>query len=134
LNKYLIAASCLSVFTFCVHVFVGGPEIHEPLLASNASDLVRAVGSVIWHAISAMLFLNSCALAYAARNNQTAIPVVLLVVAQYLAFVLLFTGYGFARFGTVLVMPQWTGFLTISLLAIWGIKFGRAEPQAGGNL
>ena len=130
MNKPLFAASCLSFFTFGVHVFLGGPEIHEPLLASNAPDLVRAVGSVIWHAISALIFLNSLALLYASRSPDIAKPVIVLVIAQYLAFVLLFTGYGVTRFGSVFVMPQWTGFLGMSLLALWGAGFFRSKSDA----
>jgi hypothetical protein len=121
MNKPLFAAACLSIFTFGVHVFLGGPEIHVPLLASNASDLVRAVGSVIWHAVSALLLLNSLALFYAASKPLMAKPLVILVVFQYLSFVALFTGYGLARFGSITVMPQWTGFLVMSALALWGI-------------
>ena len=126
MNKPLLAASCVSLLTFCVHVFLGGPEIHEPLLASDAPDLVRAVASVVWHAISAMLFLNSVALLYAARSAVHARPLVLLIVAQYAAFVALFTGYGLARFGSIFVMPQWTGFLVMALLGLWGIGTFRA--------
>jgi hypothetical protein len=124
MNKPLFAAACLSVFTFGVHVFLGGPEIHEPLLASDASELVRAVGSVVWHAVSALLLLNSLALFYASRNPSMAKPLVLLIVFQYLSFVALFTGYGLLRFGSVTVMPQWTGFLVMSALALWGIGSG----------
>ena len=131
MNKPLFAAACLSIFTFGVHVFLGGPEIHEPLLASNASDMVRAVGSVIWHAVSAHLLLNSLALLYAARKPLIARPLVILVAFQYLSFVALFTGYGLARFGSVMVMPQWTGFLVISALALWGIDRRQPALQTG---
>ena len=129
MNKPLFAAACLSIFTFGVHVFLGGPEIHEPLLASNASDLVRAVGSVVWHAISALLLLNSLALFYAAGKSNAARPLVILVVLQYLSFVALFTGYGLARFGSVTIMPQWTGFLIMSALALWGIGAAKGGKQ-----
>jgi hypothetical protein len=129
MNKPLFAAACLSIFTFSVHVFLGGPEIHVPLLASNASDLVRAVGSVIWHAVSALLFLNSLALLYASKKPSLAKPLVILVVFQYFAFVALFIGYGLARFGSITVMPQWTGFLVMSALALWGIGAGNGLKQ-----
>jgi hypothetical protein len=129
MNKPLVAAACLSIFTFGVHVFLGGPEIHEPLLASNASELVRAVGSVVWHAVSALLFLNSLALFYASRKPSMAKPLVILVVFQYLSFVALFTFYGLARFGSVTVMPQWTGFLAMSALALWGIGAGNSAKR-----
>ena len=134
MNRPLFVASCLSFFTFGVHVFLGGPEIHEPLLASNASELVRAVGSVIWHAISAILFLNSLALLYAMRNAATCKPLVLLVAAQYLAFVVLFTGYGMSRFGSIFVMPQWTGFLAMAFLALWGIGLFQSKSEVKGKL
>ncbi len=131
MNKPLFAAACLSALAFGIHVFIGGPGIHEPLLASNASDLVRAVGSVIWHAVSSHLLLNALALLYAARNPSAAKPLAILVAFQYLGFVALFIGYGLARFGSVAVLPQWTGFLVMSVLALWGI--GKRQPalQAG---
>jgi hypothetical protein len=130
MSKTLFTAGCLSLFTTAVHVFLGGPEIHEPLLASDAPELVRAVGSVIWHAISAMLFLNSLALFYAARNSFAARPLAALVCVQYFAFAALFIGYGLARFGSVFIMQQWIGFLVMSLLALWSMTH---SPPAKSN-
>jgi hypothetical protein len=131
MSKTLFAAGCLSLFTTAVHVFLGGPEIHEPLLASDASELVRAVGSVVWHAITAILFLNSLALFHAARNPIVARPLAALICVQYVAFTVLFIGYGLARFGSVFVMPQWTGFLVMSLLALWSMT--HSSPPKGNE-
>jgi hypothetical protein len=133
MNKPLFAAASLSFITFGVHVFLGGPEIHEPLLASNAPDLVRSVGSVVWHAVSALLLLNSLALLYASKKPSLAKPLVILVVTQYLAFVALFTGYGLARFGSLTIMPLWTGFLVMSALALWGIDAFNGSKQRAAS-
>lgn len=123
MSKPLFAAFSLSLLTFGVHVFLGGPEIHEPLLASDAPDLARAVASVIWHAVSAFLFLNSLALLCAAKYPSVARPIAALVAAQYLSFVALFIGYGLTRFGSIAIMPQWTVFLLMSALALWALIF-----------
>lgn len=130
MNKPLLAASCLSFLTCAVHVFLGGPRIHDALMASDASDYARAVGSVVWHATSAILFINSLALIHAARNRAAARPVVWMVLAHYLAFAGLFLACGVVRFGSILVMMQWTAFLAVSLLALWGIARTGAIVEA----
>lgn len=130
MSKPLFVASILSLLTCAVHVFLGGPEIHDALMASDAPDYARAVGSVVWHATSAILFINSLALIYGARNRTAARPLVWLVLAHYLAFAGLFLACGVVYFGSVLIMMQWVAFLAISLLALWGIARTGAVVEA----
>jgi hypothetical protein len=108
-----------------VHVTYGGVRIHKPLLQSDASRLVRAVGSVIWHAATAMMLLNSIALLYASTQSAASVPLVVLVIVQYLAAAALFITYGLSRFGSLLVLPHWIAFLAKALLGNW---------RLGGNL
>ncbi|PWC20300.1 hypothetical protein DDT52_10580 [Brenneria roseae subsp. roseae] len=127
MNKPLLVACSLSFLTFFIHVFKGGPKIHDAIIAGNVSDYVSAVGSVVWHATSAILFINSIALFYAAQKQVWRKSVTLLVFAQYLAFTVLFLGYGFARFGSVLVVPHWMAFAVILFLALWGLSSSREK-------
>lgn len=120
MNTPLVAASALSALTCAVHVFYGELRIHRPLLKSNASRLVRAMGSVVWHATTAMMLLNAIALAYASTDGANSGPMVVLIAAQYLAASGLFIAYGLSRFGSLFVLPHWVVFLTISALALWG--------------
>jgi hypothetical protein len=103
-------------------VFGGGPEIHDAILASDATLLVRTIGSVVWHGISAMLLLNSVALLFAVRSAVVPKALVLLVVGQYLSMAGLFVFYGLHEFKSLMQMPQWTGFVVISCLALIGIR------------
>jgi hypothetical protein len=121
MNIPLISAAILSALAGAVHVFYGGVKIHRPLLQSNASRLVRAVGSVVWHAMTALMLLNAIALLYASSQSAVSTPLVILIIAQYLAAAALFITYGISRFGSLLVLPHWLGFLAMAVLAFWGI-------------
>ena len=121
INKALAAAGIQTILYCGVHVFAGGPEIHVPILQSELDPLVKGVGSVVWHAITAFMLLNGLALMWlATKSGQEAMG--WLVVAQFTAFAGLFIAYGLARFGDVFTMPQWIGFLVISAIAAWGLR------------
>lgn len=125
-NKTLAAAGFLTIAYCGVHVFAGGPEVHEPALASDLPPLVKGVFSVVWHTITAFMLLNGLALAWLAlRSDQTALG--WLVIAQFTAFGGMFIAYGLARFGDLITMPQWTGFWLIAGLAAWGLRYERHE-------
>jgi hypothetical protein len=121
MNSPLLAAAALSVLTCAVHVFYGGARVHRPVLASNAPRLALGVMSVVWHGITALLLVNAVALLYAALNPGAAMPMVVLIAAQYFAAAALSFIYGITRFGSVLVMPHWVVFLAMAALAVWGI-------------
>jgi hypothetical protein len=121
MNAPLLSAAILSALACGVHVTYGGMRIHTPLLQSDASRLVRAIGSVVWHAATAMMLLNALALLYASSQSAVSTPQVVLVIAQYLAAAALFVTYGLSRFGSLIVLPHWIAFLAMALLAFWGI-------------
>jgi hypothetical protein len=126
MNTPLLCAAIISALACGVHVTYGGLRIHKPLLQSNASRLVCAVGSVVWHATTAMMLLNALALLYASSQSAVSAPLVVLVTAQYLATAALFVIYGLSRFGSLLVLPHWIAFLAMAVLAFWGIGGGAA--------
>lgn len=128
LNRPLAAAGVLTILYTGVHVFAGGPEVHDPALASELSPMVKGVISVVWHMITAMMLLNGLALLWLSRKpGQAALG--WLVVAQFAAFAGLFIFYGLTRFGDLFTMPQWTGFAVIAAVAALGMR-GRAGGRS----
>lgn len=128
MNRYLLAAAIMSFLTMLVHVFLGGPEVLDPGLASPLDDVWKGVFVVVWHAVSAILLINAVALGFAARG-QGAKPVALLVAAQYLAFTALFLFYGATMLGTLWPMPQWIIFIAISAVILWPYRPGQQAAR-----
>jgi len=122
MNYWFLAAAGLSALTFVAHVFGGGPEIHVPVLQSQLSDYFKAIFSVIWHAISAILILNSLVLASAAMNWPGSHYGAMIVAGQYLSFAILFVFYGLNRLDTLTVMPQWVVFTAIPVLIFFALR------------
>jgi hypothetical protein len=116
--RLVLIAAIVTLATTAVHVVLGGPEVHDPLLASNAPDIAKAVGSVVWHAVTAVLAINGAALLAAAFKPALRQVIAGLVSAQFLAFAVLFVVYGISRFGSLWPMPQWTVFLIIPALLV----------------
>ncbi len=127
MNKWIFSAGMLSVLTLLLHVFGGGPEILVPVLESELSVELKAILSVVWHMVTAILALNALALFCAARPHAFRKPLVVLVSSQNLAFAALFVFYGLTRLGTLLPMPQWVIFIVLAGLALAGLR------NAGGT-
>jgi hypothetical protein len=125
MNKWIFAAGVLSSITFGIHVFAGGSDVHEPLLATGLSALLKTYISMLWHGVTAVLLINSAALLVAAFHRHLERPIVWAVVLQYIAYGGLFFGYGLAYLGTAWTTPQWLGFLAISMLAMAGLRIGK---------
>ena len=119
MDYWILSASGLSALLFIAHVIGGGKDVHVPMLESGMSQLLKAYTSVIWHAISAILAVGTGALLWAAFGQGDGM--VIIVIAQYFAFVLLFLAYGIRRLSSIWVMPQWSAFLIISALAGVGL-------------
>ncbi|MDH5377604.1 MAG: hypothetical protein OEX00_04715 [Gammaproteobacteria bacterium] len=120
INKTVLAAAVLSGFTLLIHVFGGGPEVHDPVLASTLSVELKAILSVIWHAITFVLLINSVALVVAAKSPALTKPIVIMVSSQYLAFAALFVFYGITHLGSVAPMPQWIIFSVLAAVGLTG--------------
>lgn len=121
MNHWILTAAALSAATVLIHLFGGGPEVHDPLLASGLSVPLKAYASILWHAVTVVLIANSTALLVAARHPTAQPYLVLMAVAQYLGFALLFGVYGMTRLGSLMPMPQWIIFVAISALALTGL-------------
>jgi hypothetical protein len=124
-NKVIATASALSLALTAAHIFGGGGDVHVPLLASDASDVLKGFVSVIWHGVTANLLICSLMLLIAARNQSYRMMLTGLVIANYLAFTGLFLFYGITRLGSVFLMVPWISFATIVSVAAVGLWVDR---------
>lgn len=125
MNIPILIAAIMSFISIFLHVFGGGVEIMIPIYESELSDYLRAIMFVIWHGITVIISINSVALFYVAFKSEYRKPLVIIIVAQYLLWSGLFIFYGITRLGELWTMPQWISFISISLLAIYGLKQGK---------
>lgn len=122
LKKSFALAGLISLATAALHVFGGGPEIHEPLLASNLTLSLKVFYSVIWHQITALFLVTGAALLYAAKNLEGRRAIAIFSLAQLAAFSVLFLYYCQSYLGTIWLHPQWVIFLTMGVLILIGLR------------
>ncbi|NRP18122.1 hypothetical protein LPJGGPFB_01352 [Ensifer adhaerens] len=122
MNRWLLSAAAISLLTTGIHVLAGGPDVHDPLLAIDMPPVLKVYVSLLWHATSAVLAINSVALLWASISRRYREALTGAVVAQYLGYAGLFIGYGLAYVGTLWQTPQWAVFLLISALALVGLR------------
>ena len=127
INKTIAVAGVLSLGLSILHIFGGGQSVHLPALESDASDLVKAFISVVWHGVTANLLICSVMLLMAALTKTHRTVLTSLVIANYLAFVGLFLFYGVTRLGTVFLMIPWTIFLLIVVVSAIGLFRARGS-------
>lgn len=121
MNSWLLAAGLAALLLDLVHIFPGGREIHRPMVASHWPEPAKAVWSVVWHAVTAVMALGGLALIIAAFLPDHALALSALPIGLFLTAAGLFIVYGMKRLGTVWTLPQWVAFLAISALALVGL-------------
>lgn len=124
MSALLLAAGILSLLTCLAHVIGGGKEFHLPMRASALPAPERAVWSIVWHQITALLALNGAALIAAACRPDQAPEIAALPVALSAAFAVLFPFFSHSHLGSVRALPQWTAFLAITGLGLAGLMIG----------
>lgn len=119
-NLWMLLAALLMALTVMVHVFAGGPEIMQPVRASDLAPLPGAVVHVIWHFVTLLLALMAAALVFLWRMSNP--PLAVLLIGINLGTALIFLAYGVALLGTVWPMPQWIIFLAVAALITLGLR------------
>ena len=118
---WLWLASAVALANWCVHAFVGGPQIVRPLLASDLPDMPKYVLHFVWHV--ATITLLSFPVSYAlAAIYPPAWPLALMSTVLAALIGLMIAGMAAARRLPFLVTPQWTLFLIVALfglLPVW---------------
>lgn len=128
-DKLLVSAGALAVLTALVHVFVGTPEIHQPLLSSSLPQPIGLLLLACWHLVSVALAVSSAALLWAAlpANRGRGRPTVLVVSVMWLLFGLVFVAIAvfFQGAAGLAVLPQWLLLLPVGILAgMAGLRSG----------
>jgi hypothetical protein len=119
---YLLAfAGALAALTALVHVFVGTPEIHQPLLSSSLPQPISLLLLACWHLVSVALAVSSAALLWAAlpANRGRAKSMVLAVSVMWLLFGLVFVAIAVSFQGVrgLAMLPQWGLLLPVGILS-----------------
>ncbi len=114
MRYFTLAAGAVLAATAALHVFAGGPEIHQPIQGSALSAPLRAISAVLWHTVTALIVICAVALMWCSRHRNPALEWVIL--ALNLSFAGLFLFYGLTLLGNISEMPQWVLFVLPSAL------------------
>ena len=120
MSRWTLAAATLMAATAGIHVFAGQPQIHTAIQASDLHPHLRAISSVLWHAITVQLIAFTTALLWTARHPNR--PLALLIATICAAYAALFIAVGLQVLHSVWPMPQWTIFATLAALILWGTR------------
>lgn len=121
---FLWAATVMSVITFAVHTFIGGPVVAKPLLAN--SDLPKAskwLNYYTWHVTTVFTFCMGSAYAYVALHPDRPELVVFLTVVTA-AFSLLSAAVALKGNINPFRFPSTSLFASVSLLGLVGLLLG----------
>lgn len=122
-SKATLAAAALMGATTAIHLFMGGPEVHQGLLAAPLTEGLKAFASILWHAVSINLLVFTVGILWLARRPNPGLEAAM--AAVQIGFAALFLFYGATRLGTVWLMPQWVIFLAIPALT----RFGQSRQK-----
>jgi hypothetical protein len=121
INYGLAAASGLSLVTWALHTFVGGPATAGPLLASSLPPVAKYTNYYCWHLVTIVLLALSTAFGYAAlvpSGLDVAVFATVVVGAFSLWSVLLVLW----KHRRPWQLPQWLLFLAIGAAALSGLR------------
>ena len=126
MNKVLLLASALAAAVTVIHVWAGGRDIAEPLLASQLAEEPRLTLYAVWHVVSVLLGFSAIALARAAmpRHGAETASAVRLVAVLWVASGLVFLAVAATQVGDglFLKLPQWALLIPVGGLAWFGAK------------
>ena len=114
----LWAASMMSVVTFAVHTFVGGPRVATPLLAdTNLPKASKWLNYYCWHITTIYTFIMGGAYAYVAFNTEKIELVVFLSILN-VSFAILSAVVAMKGNINPFRFPSTSLFATVSILGI----------------
>jgi len=119
-NPGFAAAALLSLATWGIHTFVGGPFAAKPLLASDMKTAPKLTNYYCWHLVTLTLLAMSGGFAHAATTegaHDLGAFLTILAIAFCLWSVALFVW----KRRHPIELPQWILFAAISAAALWGV-------------
>ena len=114
----LWAAAIMSIVTFAVHTFVGGPRVATPLLAdTKLPKASKWLNYYCWHITTIYTFVMGCAYAYVAFNTEKIELVVFLSILN-VSFAILSVVVAIKGNINPFRFPSTSLFSTVSILGI----------------
>ena len=120
MNIPLATAAGLMTLTIGAHVFGGGPEYHAVYQQVLPTPHLSSMAAVLWHAVTISLAVFAAALIWLARNPSP--PLAYAISAMQIGWAALFLFYGLTMLGSPWPMAQWTIFIIIPLLTLYGVR------------
>ncbi len=124
MNRILLSAAVLSLFTAIVHTFIGTPEIEEPLINSSLPLEVSLLLYACWHIVTVTLAMSAVAFFIAARIEPTEHTQYLAKLMAYMwilfGLVFIVIALGYSDTSMLLKLPQWSLLLPVGALGLWG--------------
>lgn len=124
MNKPILLAALLALFTAVVHVVGGGADIARPLLDSPLDLTLKFTLYAVWHGISVTLACSGIALLFCARRYQAAEARLLATAVSllWISFggVFLAIAAAYPEHDLLFKLPQWILLLPVGLLGLWG--------------
>lgn len=127
MNRLCFTSGLIMAFCAGIHTFMGGPEVHQALLAAMPSAELSLYASVLWHFATLALVAMAAALIWASLDFANRKPMAIAVTVLATGFGLLFLGYGLTRLGSALIAPQWALFFPVT--ALMGIALVRHQNR-----
>ncbi len=136
MNRRLLIAGLLALFTAAVHIFIGTPEVHRPLLESHLSPDLKLMLYACWHLVSVMLAVSGVFLlrACAAPRKYHARELVIMLGLSWVAFGLVFVAFGLIYPGMLLRLPQWILLLPVGVLCLWEAMSHDSLPSIASSV
>ncbi|WP_309667385.1 hypothetical protein [Tabrizicola sp.] len=121
MNFWLLTSGIAMLLLSLVHIFLGGREIHLPMVKANWPDPAKAIWSVVWHITTAMMIFGGLALVAAAARPDLALALAALPLVLSASAAILFVVYSLTRLRTLRILPHWIAFSAITLVGTIGL-------------
>jgi len=120
-TSLLWAAAFMSVLTFAVHTFIGGPRVAAPLLAdTNLPKASKWLNYYCWHITTIYTFVMGGAYAYVAVNPERTELVVFLSILN-VSFAILSAVVALKGDINPFRFPSTSLFASVSILGLLGL-------------
>jgi hypothetical protein len=127
MSRTILIAGIIALLTAMVHIFMGTPLVHRPLLSSALALDLRLLLYACWHLVSVMLLASAAFLlrACTARRICQSRDLIMLVGVSWIGFGVVFVAIGLSFPGALLRLPQWTLLLPVGVLCLLHLFFCR---------
>ncbi len=121
-SKWNLAAGAIMVVTVVAHVFGGGPEIWQPVYASNLNETVRITMGLVWHGLTVLFIIMAVLSIIAYQKPEFSVGINLSLFPINLGLGGFALIYGFISTGNPWVLPQWILFLPMAIFTFMALK------------